>query len=78
MTIEYEYGGVLIYSFQRTSPYVRPGIDPICGWTWLNAHEHDLDGWIPEIELTRPGSHYKLTIKDNTAMKEVGRIIRGK
>ncbi len=60
----------------RVSPYVRPGIDPICGWDWLNLHEHDLDGWTPTIELTKPGSHYTLTIKDPAVTKEVSRIMR--
>jgi hypothetical protein len=51
-------------------------IDPLCGWTWLSLHEHDLDGWTPTIELSGPGSHFKFTIRDKQAMNQVSKYIR--
>jgi hypothetical protein len=57
---------------------MRLGFEPLCGWTWLSLHEHDLDNWQPTIELISPGSHFKFTIKDKEAMKAVSRIIREK
>jgi hypothetical protein len=64
------------YEVKRTSRYIRPGIDPLCGWPWLDLHEHDLDGWTPTIELDRPGSHFKFTIRDRQAMNQVSKVIR--
>lgn len=50
--------------------------EPLCGWQWVNAHYHDLDGWTPQIEITRPGAKYTITSKDTKALDEAIRIIR--
>jgi hypothetical protein len=55
---------------------MRPGIDPLCGWTWLETHEHDLDNWNPVVEYSGPGSHFKMTIKDQKQVKEISKIMR--
>ncbi len=70
--------GIILSSYivPRHSKYMRPGIDPICGWDWLEDHEHDLDGWSPAIEYSGPGSHFKMTIKDQKQVKEVSKIMR--
>jgi hypothetical protein len=64
--------------YYRQKQYTRPGIDPLCGWTWLDLHLHDLDNWTPTIEIDRPGSHFKFSIKDKQILKEVSKIIREK
>jgi hypothetical protein len=53
-------------------------IDPLPGWNWIQVYEHDLDNWTPTIEIDRPGSHYKFTIKDKEALKKISQIIREK
>ncbi len=43
---------------------------------WLKKHEHDLDGWVPKIEITRPGSKDTFNIKSKEAEREVIQVMR--
>ena len=42
--------------------------EPLCGWQWVYQHYHDLDGFHPTIEITRPGSRYTIQTHDTTAL----------
>ena len=52
-------------------PLVNKGIEPICGWQWVYQHLHDLDGWIPTIELRTPGLSLKMQVKDLSVLKRI-------
>ncbi len=57
----------------RNELELSPGINPMCGYDWIQEHQHDLDGWHPTIELISEHSRYKLsgTSKQvNEAIKE--------
>ena len=43
---------------------------------WIEKHRHDLDGWVPTIEISRPGSKQTITIKNKEAEREVVKILR--
>ena len=43
------------------------------GWDWLEEHEHDLDGYEPVVELSRPGFKTTFRLKDPKVMREVAR-----
>ena len=43
---------------------------------WIKEHEHDLDGWVPKIEIIRPGFKQTITIRSKKAMAEVVKVIR--
>lgn len=43
---------------------------------WIEKHSHDLDGWVPKIEIIRPGSKQTFTIKSKEAEREVIKIMR--
>jgi hypothetical protein len=43
---------------------------------WIREHQHDLDGWVPRIEITRPGSKQTFTIKSEEAEREVVKVMR--
>lgn len=45
-------------------------------YEWIREHQHDLDGWVPRIEILRPGSRHTFTIKSKDAMKEVVKVMR--
>jgi len=51
-------------------------LEPLCGYDWINEHQHDLDGWVPMIELVRPGNKQTFNIKSDVAMREVVKVIR--
>lgn len=59
----------------RHEPILPLGIkDPIGGWGFFKAHEHDI---IPcKIELIGPGSHQTINIKSREAEKEIIKIMR--
>lgn len=54
---------------------VPKGITPLCGWDWIRQHQHDLDDWRPSIEIARPGSNYKIEIRDTKVIDKVIREI---
>jgi len=56
---------------------VSKGLTPICGWQWVYAHLHDLDGWTSRIEISRPGSRYTITSKDTTTLNRAIKEITG-
>ncbi len=43
---------------------------------WIREHQHDLDGWTPTIEISRPGSKTTINIKSKEAYREVIKIMR--
>ena len=43
---------------------------------WIEKHKHDLDDWVPKIEISRPGSRQTITIKNKEAEREVIKIMR--
>ena len=43
---------------------------------WIEKHKHDLDDWVPRIELIRPGSKQTITIKSKKAELEAVKIMR--
>ncbi len=43
---------------------------------WIRQHQHDLDDWVPKIEIIRPGSKQTITIKSKEAEREVIKIMR--
>jgi hypothetical protein len=43
--------------------HLRNWIGILPGWSWLEENEHNLDGWQPTIELSRPGIKYHITLK---------------
>lgn len=45
------------------------------GWDWLEEHEHDLDGYCPSFELSRPGFRVAVMLKDNSHLKEVVKAV---
>ena len=63
-----------------TEPLVPRGIEPLCGWQWVYGHWHNLDGFVPTIEIVRPGSKYTIRSNDtkvlNAAIKEITRADR--
>ena len=50
---------------------VRSHIIPICGWEWLEQHEHDLDSYIPHVEFSWPGARYTFNLRDQSKMKSI-------
>ena len=61
-----------------TYELVSKGIkEPICGWQWVYAHLHDLDGWKPTIEFTTEHGRYTIGINPNRVgvIKEVSKIL---
>lgn len=44
------------------------------GWSWLETHEHDLDGWQPTFELSTGHSHYTMHVKNAKTLSEVIKI----
>lgn len=55
---------------------VSRGIEPICGWDWIRQHQHNLDGWTPTIEISRPGYRQTFTVRSKEAMNEVVKTMR--
>lgn len=55
-------------------PLVSRGIEPMCGWQWVHAHRHDLDGWTPTLEISRDGYKVKVTSKNIDTLNEVTKI----
>ncbi len=55
-------------------PLVPRGIEPMCGWQWVYAHYHDLDDWIPTLEISRNGYRVKVSSKDIDTLNEVTKI----
>ena len=45
------------------------------GWDWLEEHEHDLDDYSPEFEISRPGFKTTFRLKDPKVMKEVAKVV---
>ena len=43
---------------------------------WIEKHRHDLDDWVPKIEITRPGSKDTFSIKSKEAEREVIKVMR--
>lgn len=54
---------------------VSKGVEPMCGWQWVYAHFHDLDGWTPTLEIIRPGSRFTIRTQDTKALNEAVKII---
>ena len=49
----------------------RPEVGIIPGWPWLEQHEHDLDGWQPEIEMNLRGVRYHIKGADHKVLSQV-------
>ena len=49
--------------------YEHIGILP--GWPWLDKHEHDLDGWRPEVEMNLRGVRYHIRGADHKALNKI-------
>jgi len=41
------------------------------GWNWLEDHEHDLDGWEPQVELDFGSYRQTMRLKKPETLKEV-------
>ncbi len=59
------------------SEIISKGLEPICGWQWIYAHLHDLDGWRPTIELSNGHSKHTISInpKQRGIITEVSKIL---
>ena len=47
------------------------GVTPLCGWDWIRRHYHDLDGWVPRIEIKRSGEIYKFSVAPQDYHKHI-------
>ncbi len=52
-------------------PPTPPGITPICGMAWYEKHKGQYRDWKPTIEVIRPGSRMKATIKSKEGEKAI-------
>lgn len=73
-----EFWGMIKRGYEMASqpaPLITKGIEPICGWEWIQQHRHDLDGWHPTIEISRPGSKFTTNLKDQKYINQVAKEI---
>lgn len=53
-----------------------PPMEPLCGEDWVKKHQHDLDDWVPKMEIIRPGSRLTFYIKNKKTEKEIIEVLR--
>lgn len=50
---------------------LSPGIEPMCGYEWLNKHCADMVDYQPKIEMNIANVRYKMTVKQPSVLAEV-------
>lgn len=51
--------------------HLSPHIGVLPGWSWLEKHEHDYDGWKPEIEMNLGGVRLHIKGADHKTLNKV-------
>jgi len=51
--------------------YLKEHLGILPGWNWLEDHEHDLDGWEPQVELDFGSYRQTMRLKKPETLKEV-------
>lgn len=58
-------------------PFHFPHGEPLCGWSWVYAHQYDLLDYVPRIEIISPDLNLSVNINSKKKMGEVSKALRG-